>query len=72
MYKEFTKKASKDYETYEEKLDALFELKPQIDDFFDKVMVNVDDKNIKLNRQNLIGVIYKEFKSIADIKEITL
>lgn len=72
LYKEFTKKASKNYTNYEEKLDSLFGLKPQIDNFFDNVMVNVEDKNIAANRQNLIASIYKEFKSIADIKEISI
>lgn len=72
LYAEYIKKSSKDYSTYEEKLDALFGLKPQIDTFFDNVMVNVEDTNIKINRQNLIISIYKEFKLIADIKEITL
>ena len=48
------------FETDEEKLDSLFDLKPQIDSFFDNVMVSADDKNVKLNRQNLIASIYKE------------
>jgi len=72
LYKEFVSKSSKVYISYEEKLDALFTLKPQIDSFFDNVMVNVEDKDIKENRQNLIASIYKEFKSIADIKEISI
>ncbi len=72
LHVEFVKRASKDYKTYEEKLDALFGLKPQIDNFFDNVMVNAENIDVKTNRQNLIATIYKEFKSIADIKEITL
>ena len=72
LHIEFLKKASTDYKTYEEKLDALFSLKTQIDNFFDNVMVNADNADIKRNRQNLIATIYKEFKLIADIKEITL
>jgi len=72
LYIEFKNRAHNNYKTYEEKLDSLFGLKPQIDSFFDNVMVNADDKNIKLNRQNLIASIYKEFRLIADIKEITL
>jgi glycyl-tRNA synthetase beta chain len=72
LHVEFVNRASKDYKTYEEKLDALFGLKPQIDNFFDNVMVNADDKSVKINRQNLIATIYKEFRLIADIKEITL
>ncbi|WP_024955628.1 glycine--tRNA ligase subunit beta [Sulfurospirillum arcachonense] len=72
LYAEFIKKSSVDYKTYEEKLDALFGLKPQIDNFFDNVMVNHEDVSIKTNRQNLIATIYKEFKQIADIKEISI
>ena len=72
LHVEFVKRASKDYKTYEEKLDALFGLKPQIDNFFDNVMVNAENIDVKTNRQNLIATIYKEFKSISDIKEITL
>jgi len=57
---------------YLEKMDALFSLKPQIDNFFDNVMVNVDDEKLKANRKNLIGNIYNSFSNIADIKEITI
>ena len=63
---------SKDYLNYKDKLDALFGLKPEIDDFFDHVMVNVEDENIKNNRKNLIALIYQNFKNIADIKEISV
>jgi glycyl-tRNA synthetase beta chain len=72
LYTEFKNRAHNNYKTYEEKLDSLFGLKPQIDNFFDNVMVNADDINIKTNRQNLIASIYKEFRLIADIKEITV
>ena len=72
LYEEFLNRAKKSYNSYEEKLDALFGLKPYIDNFFDNVMVNAKDEKIKANRQNLIASIYKEFKLIADIKEITV
>ena len=72
LYSEFYKVKNSDFETYESKLDALFALKPFIDDFFDNVMVNVKDEKIKTNRQNLIASIYQEFKAIADIKEISV
>jgi len=72
LYNEFINKSSKKYINYEEKLDALFGLKSEIDIFFDNVMVNAEDEKIKTNRQSLIAIIYKEFKLIADIKEITL
>jgi glycyl-tRNA synthetase beta chain len=72
LYNAFKEKISKKYDSYEEKLDSLFSLKPIIDKFFDNVMVNVEDKKIRENRKNLIASIYKAFKSIADIKEISL
>ncbi|TXE78929.1 glycine--tRNA ligase subunit beta [Campylobacter peloridis] len=56
----------------QELLENLFALKPQIDDFFDKVMINDKDEKIKNNRQALVCEIYKEFLKIADIKEISL
>ncbi len=70
LHVEFLKRTSSEYKSYKEKLEALFGLKPQIDSFFDSVMVNVEDINIRRNRQNLIAIIYKEFRLIADIKEI--
>ena len=62
----------KKYNSYEEKLEAMFGLKPLIDNFFDKVMVNDKDEKIKNNRKSLISLIYKGFKEIADIKEISI
>ncbi len=53
-------------------LEALFALKPQIDAFFDKVMINVADEGLKNNRQALVYGIYKAFLSVADIKELSL
>ena len=50
-------------------MDALFALKPQLDQFFDNVFVNHEDDKIKTNRKNLIGLVYQAFKNIADIKE---
>lgn len=60
------------YESFEAHLDALFSLKPQLDSFFDKVMVNAEDEKIKTNRKNLVSSVYKSFKAIADIKEISI
>jgi glycyl-tRNA synthetase beta chain len=72
LFHAFSKKIEKDYVSYEEKLDSLFALKPEIDNFFDNVMVNAEDEKVKNNRLNLIAIIYKGFKSIADIKEISI
>jgi glycyl-tRNA synthetase beta chain len=72
LFDAYTKVISKEYANFNEKLRALFTLKPFIDTFFDNVMVNVEDQKLKQNRLNIIASIYKEFKSIADIKEISV
>ncbi|QDF28947.1 glycine--tRNA ligase subunit beta [Halarcobacter anaerophilus] len=68
----FNEVISKNYVTYEEELDALFGLKPQLDNFFDNVFVNHENEKIKTNRKNIIGKVYQAFRKIADIKEITI
>jgi len=70
LYNEFKK--VKKIKDLEQKLDFLISLKPLIDNFFDNVLVNVEDEKIKHNRQSLIASIYQAFLDIADIKEITL
>ncbi|MBN2870619.1 MAG: glycine--tRNA ligase subunit beta [Campylobacterales bacterium] len=60
------------YATLEERLDALFALKAPLDTFFDNVMVNAEDMNVRANRKALVGMIYREIYAIADIKNITL
>lgn len=72
LYDAFRAVIAQKYASFEEHLDALFALKPRIDAFFDNVMVNAEDLHVKTNRQNLIASIYNAFKSIADIKEISL
>ena len=68
-YKEVT---SQSYLTYDEELEALFAMKPQLDNFFEKVFVNHEDEAIKTNRKNSIALVYQAFRKIADIKEITI
>jgi glycyl-tRNA synthetase beta chain len=72
LYISYQNVTNKSYNSYEEELDALFALKPQLDQFFDNVFVNHEDDKIKTNRKNLIGLVYQAFKNIADIKEITI
>lgn len=72
LYAAFNAVVSKEYASFEENLDALFALKPQIDAFFNNVMVNTEDVNVRANRYNLIASIYNAFKAIADIKEISI
>ena len=72
LFKAYTSVKDKEFSDYEIRLEELFALKPQIDNFFDNVMVNAEDEKLKTNRKNLVASIYKTFKEIADIKEITL
>lgn len=72
LYKAYKDVISNKYTTYDDELTSLFNLKPQLDRFFSNVFVNHKDNNIRINRKNLIGLVYQAFKNIADIKEITI
>jgi len=72
LYNDYERVINQKYNGYLEKLEALFGLKSDLDNYFDNVMVNIDDQKLKQNRRHLIGSIYRSFKEIADIKEITL
>ncbi len=72
LWKRFNEVKDATYPNYEARLDALFGLKHDIDLFFDNVLVNAEDERMRTNRKNLIASIYKEFKKIADIKEISV
>jgi len=63
---------SKEYDSYEAELDALLGLKPQLDNFFNDVMVNVEDEAVKNNRKNLVASVYRSILNIADIKEVSI
>ncbi len=66
------KNRKKEYSSYEELLISWFSLEDLLDRYFRDIMVNVEDKNIRFNRQNLIASIYFALKNIADIKEISV
>ena len=72
LYEDYISTISKEYNSYQDKLFALFALKPKLDNYFDDVLVNAEDEALKNNRKNMIGSIYKSFREIADIKEITI
>jgi len=71
LYNKFQEIKNRNIQDYKEKLIALFSLSSLLSEFFDNVMVNVDDEKVKINRTSLIYEINKEFKSIADIKMIS-
>ncbi len=72
LYTNFEKIKATNFLSFDEELEALFDLKPQLDSFFEKVFVNHEDEKIKTNRKNLIAQVYLGFRNIADIKEITI
>jgi glycyl-tRNA synthetase beta chain len=55
---------------YESALHEISHLRPSIDAFFDKVMVMVEDENLRAQRLGLLQTLVNEFSSIADFSEI--
>jgi glycyl-tRNA synthetase beta chain len=45
-------------------------LRPKVDLFFDKVLVNTPDSRVRHNRLTLLNALLKEFSTIADFSEI--
>ena len=48
-------------------LTALAAIKPQVDAFFDGVMVMADDAAVKQNRLNLLNLLVGLMNAVADI-----
>ncbi len=55
---------------YQPALAAIATLRPAVDHFFDKVMVNVSDEQLRQNRLTLLNALLTEFSTIADFSEI--
>ena len=55
---------------YEETLLKVATLRPQVDLFFDKVLVNAPDPKVRANRLTLLSALLTEFSTIADFSEI--
>lgn len=55
---------------YTDALSSLAELRPSVDAFFDKVMVNADDEQIRANRHALLRKLSELFLNIADISHL--
>jgi glycyl-tRNA synthetase beta chain len=55
---------------YEDTLLKVASLRPQVDLFFDKVLVNAPDPNVRANRLTLLSALLTEFSTIADFSEI--
>ncbi|MDI6427554.1 glycine--tRNA ligase subunit beta [Cronobacter dublinensis] len=52
---------------YQEALVELAQLREPVDEFFDKVMVNADDAQVRINRLTLLSKLRELFLQVADI-----
>jgi glycyl-tRNA synthetase beta chain len=64
LYDEYTHIAGQPVEK------VISRLRPKVDLFFDKVLVNAKDERVRQNRLTLLGTLLKEFSTIADFSEI--
>jgi glycyl-tRNA synthetase beta chain len=55
---------------YGQRLLKIAAFRPHVDLFFDKVLVNAPDPNIRANRLTLLNNLLSEFSTIADFSEI--
>jgi glycyl-tRNA synthetase beta chain len=55
---------------YRKALEKISELRPAVDLFFDKVLVMVEDEDVRRNRIALLRTLLKEFSTIADFSEL--
>jgi len=55
---------------YDAALAEISRLRPAVDAFFEKVMVMVEDEQLRANRLGLLQTLVNEFSSIADFSEI--
>jgi glycyl-tRNA synthetase beta chain len=71
LYKEFQNVLSRvAKQPYRPALEMIASLRPKVDLFFDKVLVNAPDAKIRQNRLTLLHTLLAEFSTIADFSEI--
>ena len=72
LYEAFMKvrETASQSESYRDKLTAIASLRPKVDTFFDKILVNDPDPAIRQNRLALLHSLLTEFSTIADFSEI--
>jgi len=56
---------------YAASLQALAALKAPVDDFFDNVMVNVDDEALRANRLGLLSTLHAAMNRVADLSRLS-
>ena len=57
-------------QSYEAALKVLATVRTEVDHFFDKVMVNVDDPAVRANRLGLLKALYDQLNAVADISKL--
>jgi glycyl-tRNA synthetase beta chain len=57
---------------YRPALESIASIRPQIDTFFDKVLVNAPDERVRRNRLLLLSKLLSEFSTIADFSELSI
>ncbi len=62
--------STKKQESYEETLKLLAEVKPTTDNFFDNVIVNDENSDIKKNRLELLQMFCKTYNSFIDFSKV--
>jgi glycyl-tRNA synthetase beta chain len=67
---ETTRLACRQLPDYRSKLEAIASLRPKVDLFFDKILVNAPDPEVRQNRLTLLHIMLAEFSTIADFSEI--
>lgn len=71
LYEDFIRaKSEASGQNYQQALAAMASIRPRVDTFFDKVLVNAKDENVRANRLALLNSILTEFSTIADFSEI--
>lgn len=65
-----TREACRMLTDYRSKLEQIASLRPNVDLFFDKVLVNAKDDAVRRNRYALLHTMLGEFSTIADFSEI--
>ncbi len=53
-------------------LKALASVRAEVDHFFDKVMVNVDDSAVRANRLGLLKALFDQLNAVADISKLSV
>ena len=63
-------KGMRERNDYRNALSLIASLRPAVDKFFDKVLVNAPDENVRRNRLTFLANLLTEFSTIADFSEI--